>query len=208
MTASTGERGKPCCSTCGSDDPTLDRIPTPSGSFILEIHESDGCPDPFHSPEVEPQEQEGERVGAWQRCPVCVGHKIVPTGFYDYTAGQSFGTTSTAPIPCRQCSGTGMVLAPEVVPASALAKAKAALAQAREERAEVAQSAERLYARIGELEERERGLREAVEESVKRFQAAAETEYGDDYETEVAAAVTRLRSALQASSPSPTGEGE
>lgn len=45
-----------------------------------------------------------------QRCPICEGRKVVPAGFYSFRLA---GTTN--PDPCRQCGGTGMIAATEVV---------------------------------------------------------------------------------------------
>lgn len=50
-----------------------------------------------------------------QLCPVCQGHGIVPRGFYDVPAGQTFTTTNAGPERCRQCKGGGVIRATEVV---------------------------------------------------------------------------------------------
>ncbi len=42
-----------------------------------------------------------------QKCPICQGKGQVPAGFYldDYSGG----STSTAPVTCRACHGSGVV---------------------------------------------------------------------------------------------------
>jgi hypothetical protein len=53
----------------------------------------------------------------WQKCPICKGHGIVPSGFYLYPEGQSFYSTSCSPEQCRTCLGTGKILeAPDWTP--------------------------------------------------------------------------------------------
>jgi len=42
------------------------------------------------------------------KCPVCGGNGLVPAGFYNTVTGYST-TTSTAPLTCRSCNGTGIV---------------------------------------------------------------------------------------------------
>ena len=44
-------------------------------------------------------------------CPVCGGNGLVAQGFYAQTSGQ-WTSTSTAPITCRSCQGTGVVWGP------------------------------------------------------------------------------------------------
>jgi len=44
-----------------------------------------------------------------QMCPICLGHGIVPHGFYQYPAGQQFGDVRGDPERCRVCTGTGTV---------------------------------------------------------------------------------------------------
>lgn len=51
---------------------------------------------------------------AWQVCPVCQGHGVVPHGFFTVPAGQSFTSSSTGPDRCKACHGQGMVVAPRV----------------------------------------------------------------------------------------------
>jgi DnaJ-class molecular chaperone len=48
---------------------------------------------------------------AYQKCPVCEGRGIVPTGFYN--PGVSMTTSGgTALETCRTCGGTGVIAEP------------------------------------------------------------------------------------------------
>jgi len=47
---------------------------------------------------------------SYQKCPVCGGRGIVPQGFYLYTEGQEFASTSCAPEQCKTCNGSGILV--------------------------------------------------------------------------------------------------
>lgn len=43
------------------------------------------------------------------KCPICVGHGIVPPGFYQTTVGQSHGYINASFETCRACHGQGII---------------------------------------------------------------------------------------------------
>jgi hypothetical protein len=65
------------------------------------------APNQFPAPEGTGTVPEEVRMAVL--CPVCLGHGLMPHGFFDHPAGMSFGSTSCEHVKCRPCNGTGII---------------------------------------------------------------------------------------------------